>query len=104
MRQETFSEELQLLEAFCAERGYTLEKRNPGPPQYQLAKITDGNFSVIAYPHKTSAGNKHIRLRPEGSKGQDKAYAVIAELDKLAGYNCTFQSKHATSHYNKWGK
>lgn len=89
-----FEEETALLSKVSEEKGYSVEWRNPGPPTYQLAKITGPGFCLIAYPHKTSAGHHHIRLRDERSKDKRAADIAILEFDKAAGNNCTFQSKH----------
>lgn len=99
MRQylEDFAKEKAQLADFCSAKGYEITFGNPGPPTYQLAKITGPDFCLIAYPHKTSAGNRHIRLRQQGSKNVASAYVAIAALDKAAGFNCTFQTKHSSS-------
>jgi hypothetical protein len=99
MRQyrEDFAKEKAHLTACCVANGFEITFLNPGHPVYQLAKITGPDFCIIAYPHKTSAGNRHIRLRQQGSKNVARAYEVIAALDVEAGYNCTFQTKHSSS-------
>lgn len=48
---------------------------------------------IVFYPHKTSAGNYHIRVRDQGSKDKALAVKIMDELDSAAGYNCTFTRK-----------
>jgi len=49
---------------------------------------------LIFYPHKTSAGNYHLRIRDQHSKNRERAMALINKLETAAGNNCTFQAKH----------
>lgn len=48
---------------------------------------------IVFYPHKTSAGNYHIRVRDQGSRDKALVLRVMDELEKAAGYNCTFTRK-----------
>lgn len=61
--------------------------------KYQIAKIKGDGVQLVLYPHKTTAGNHHIRIRDENSKDPKKALAIADALDKTAGFNCTFQMK-----------
>ena len=74
---------------------FMVEWRNPDAPQYQLAKIDGVGFSMIAYPHKTSSGNHHIRLRDNGSKDKIAYQHAVEEFYVASGNNCSFQTKHA---------
>lgn len=57
---------------------------------YQTARIVGDGVRLVIYPHRTSAGNYHLRLRDEGSAKPMAAIHVAKALDKAAGYNCTF--------------
>jgi hypothetical protein len=94
---DEFKSEEAMLQEYCAARGLTYEARELGSPTYQLAKITGPDFCIIAYPHKTSAGNSHIRLRDQGSKNKQAYAEAVGDLYALSGNNCTFQPKHASS-------
>lgn len=75
--------------------GWSIEWRNPDAPQYQIAKIDGPGFTIIAYPHKTSAGNHHVRLRDQGSKDKNAYKKAVEEFYVKSGNNCSFQTKHA---------
>lgn len=96
-RKNEFKPDSDLLQSYCAARGFVYEERELGSPTYQLAKITGTGFCIIAYPHKTSAGNYHIRLRDQGSKDKQAYKDAVGDLYAQAGNNCTFQPKHASS-------
>ena len=48
---------------------------------------------LVFYPHKTSAGNYHIRVRDQSSYDKVLALKLMVLLDKAGGYNRTFTSK-----------
>jgi hypothetical protein len=85
-----WKDEIALAKEFCASEGLELVISEA---PYQLAKIKGSDVCIVAYPHKTSAFNYHLRLRNENSKNKDKAIELIKKLDELAGSNCTFQMK-----------
>lgn len=60
---------------------------------HQIAKILGPDFKIVLYPHRTTAGNHHVRVRDESSKSKSSAEAVMTELDRAAGFNCTFSRK-----------
>jgi hypothetical protein len=60
---------------------------------YILFKIQGKDFRVVAYPHKTSAGNRHVRVRNEGSKNIKEAERIMDKLYELSGNNCRYQRK-----------
>lgn len=90
---EPFQKERERLQELCAAHGWTYEPRNVGAPVYQLAKITGKGFALVAYPHKTRAGNHHIRLRDAGSMDKLAYIAAVEVCYVSAGNNCTFQTK-----------
>lgn len=59
---------------------------------YQVAKLVGEGVKLCIYPHKTSAGNHHLRVRDEGSKDKARAAAVARALDKSREFWCTFSS------------
>jgi len=60
---------------------------------YILFKIKGADFSIVAYPHKTSAGNRHIRVRDENSKNKVEAKRIMNTLFEKSGNNCRFWHK-----------
>lgn len=48
--------------------------------------------SLVFYPHRTSAGNYHIRVRDQGSSDKKKAGELMEQLDALE-HTCTFTRK-----------
>jgi len=60
---------------------------------YEAFRYVSPSVTLIFYPHKTSAGNYHLRVRSQHSKDKKLAEALMRKLDKAAGYNCTF-SRH----------
>jgi len=93
---EKFTEEVALLQKFCSEHGMTYEPGNPGAPDYVLARLTGEGLVIVAYPHKTSAGNHHIRLRDGGSKDKNACAMTMYAIYNSKPYvhNCTFQHKN----------
>ena len=91
---EPFQKERERLQELCAQHGWTYEPRNVGEPVYQLAKITGKGFAMIAYPHKTRHGNRHIRLRDAESRDKLAYLAAVEICYVSAGNNCTFQTKY----------
>lgn len=54
---------------------------------------TEPAVCLVFYPHKTSAGNHHIRVRDQGSRDKALARELMRRLDEAAGYNRTFTQK-----------
>lgn len=49
---------------------------------------------IIFYPHRTSAGNHHLRIRDSGSKDHKRFTEISGALRIAAGNNCTFSMKN----------
>jgi hypothetical protein len=60
---------------------------------YIAFRILGDDFSLVVYPHKTSAGNHHARVRDENSKNKLNAVIAMKKLYEESGHNCTFQAK-----------
>lgn len=60
---------------------------------YQAFTYWEEGVSLVFYPHKTTAGNRHLRVRDQGSKNKPLAAELMAALDSGAGHTCTFSSK-----------
>ena len=60
---------------------------------YHIAKIKGDDIQLVLYPHKTSAGNHHMRIRDEGSKDAKSALSIADALHTTSGFNCSFQMK-----------
>lgn len=57
--------------------------------EYEAFTFKSDNLSLIFYPHRTSAGNYHIRVRGKGKNLE----SVLKLLHEKSGYNCTFSHK-----------
>ncbi|HHX6267731.1 TPA: hypothetical protein ACVGI0_006074 [Pseudomonas aeruginosa] len=60
---------------------------------YQAFTYFEPGVSLVSYPHKTTAGNRHLRVRDQGSKNKTLAAQLMVALDSRAGHTCTFSSK-----------
>lgn len=60
----------------------------PGVHDYEAFIYNSKNLKLIFYPHKTSAGNHHIRVRPAGNPDKKLLREAIFAL---AENTCTFQ-------------
>lgn len=60
---------------------------------YVVFVWSEPTVCIAFYPHKTSAGNHHIRVRDHGSADKELAIRLMDDLDEAAGYNCTFTRK-----------
>jgi hypothetical protein len=78
--QKEWATEIGILRAFAEKDGLTVELRNPEAPEYQLARLTCDGVRLIAYPHRTTAGNYHIRIRNENSKDRAKAQTIMEHM------------------------
>jgi hypothetical protein len=63
----------------------------PSDDEYIVFKMIGKDFCIVAYPHRTSAMNYHLRLRDENSKNPQSAFDLIDHLDAKTGLNCTFR-------------
>src|SRR4051812_47202107 len=83
-----WADELTLALAFAEANGFALHLSNAA---YEVATITGPDFRVLIYPHTTSGTrNQHLRVRDHGSRNKRRAQAVMAVLNRAAGFNCTF--------------
>lgn len=63
-------------------------------PYVAFRYLEPSKIRIVFYPHKTSAGNYHMRVRNEGSRDASRADELMVRLDIGAGHNCTFQRRH----------
>lgn len=61
---------------------------------YVAFRYLEDGLRIVFYPHRTSAGNYHLRTRVEPCPRKAEGRAIQALLDKGAGPNCTFTWKH----------
>ena len=78
--QKKWSESIRMLKSFAEKLGFEIELRNPCAPEYQLARLTCKGVRLVAYPHRTTAGNYHIRIRNEQSKDIAKATEIMKAI------------------------
>ena len=72
---------------------HTKGELNWADADYQAFIFRGPDVTLVFYPHKTSAGNYHLRVRNQNSKNKEKAVALMRRLDKATGSSCTFYSK-----------
>ena len=87
-----YAEEFGLARGILAQYGGTFKWSEY---DYQAFTFTKQGVNLIFYPHKTSAGNHHLRVREQGSTDKVQAKKLLSLLDKGAGYNCTFTSNRS---------
>ncbi len=63
-----------------------------GMHDYEAMVFNGPAVRLIFYPHRTSAGNYHLRVRDQASKDKKRAALLIARLQVASGHWCTFQS------------
>ena len=82
-----YAEEFGLARGILAAYGGTFEWSKH---DYQAFTYEKQGVKLVFYPHKTTAGNHHLRVRDQGSKDHVQAKKLLSLLDKGAGFNCTF--------------
>lgn len=97
---DPWAEEMRWAEVICTPLGCTVERSTA---QYEIAKVKGEGVSLVIYPHKSTPGNYHARVRNNGSKDKAKAADVMDALAKGRGLPedevwrvatfCTFNSK-----------
>lgn len=60
---------------------------------YEAFRYKSDSVQLIFYPHKTSAGHYHIRMRDAGSKDKAVLDGIRVALRDVAGYCCTFRER-----------
>lgn len=60
-------------------------------------RYRDPDVRIVFYPHRTSAGNYHLRIRDEGSKDKRRFNDLAERLYIGSGFSCTFQMKNSGS-------
>ena len=60
---------------------------------YEAFRFKSEKAHVIFYPHKTSAGHYHIRMRDAGSKCKAEYDAIYAAM-QVDNPTCTFSQKN----------
>jgi len=68
---------------------------------YVAFRYREPTARIVFYPHKSSAGNYHLRIRDEGSKDKARFIELAARLYMGAGHNCTFQVKNTPIPFNR---
>jgi hypothetical protein len=91
----------------CGPLGCAVERSSA---DYEIAKVKGDGVSLVIYPHRTTAGNHHARVRDNGSKNKLQADRVMVALDTGAGlpekeadrirFSCTFSAKTRPMSHN----
>ncbi|KMW48113.1 hypothetical protein DEE91_00885 [Ralstonia pickettii] len=63
-----------------------------GVHDYEAMTFASADVRLIFYPHKTSAGNYHLRIRDQASKDKERAQSLMDRLQIGSGHSCTFQT------------
>lgn len=99
-KREPWKDEFEWATAVCAPLGCTVERSTA---MFEIAKVKGDGVSLVIYPHRTTAGHYHARVRNNGSKNPEQAQRVMTALDNGEGLpeqvaqrvrgSCTFQHK-----------
>ena len=61
---------------------------------FEVFVIRGKGVQLVVYPHRTTAGNYHLRVRDNGSMDKARAAQIMRAMDEGAGlHNCTFSRK-----------
>ena len=82
---EDFKKAKEVLKPFNGELLWVLEN-------YIAFRFKSNDISLVFYPHKTSAGNYHLRVRNENSKNKKLATKALIALSNSVN-SCTFSVK-----------
>lgn len=95
-----WKQEIEWAARICSQLGCEVERSTA---DYEIAKVKGSGVSLVIYPHKTTAGHHHARVRDNGSKNRLQAGRVMAALDAGEGlpekeadrvrFSCTFSAK-----------
>jgi len=87
-----YAKEFELARHVLEPLGGVLEWSNH---DYIAFTYTNVGVCIIFYPHTVKGtGNRHLRVRDGGSKHKEEALNRMRQLDRAAGFNCTFTMKH----------
>lgn len=102
-KREPYATEFGWAVTICAPLGCTVER---SAAMYEVAKVKGDGVALVIYPHRTTAGHYHLRVRDNNSKDKAKAARVLQALDdgeglpekdrKRVQYFCTFSSHMRT--------
>jgi len=95
-----WAQEVDWATQICGQLGCLVER---SAADYEIAKVKGDGVSLVIYPHKTTAGHYHVRVRDNGSKNPEQAARVMAALNgghglpekesALVRFSCTFSFK-----------
>lgn len=85
-----YKHEFEFARAHLAADGGTVEW---SPHDFEAFTYKAPGVSLVFYPHKTTANNRHIRVRDNGSKDKTRAAELMTSLWAAHGYECTFSRK-----------
>lgn len=99
-----WAQEVDWATQICGHLDCTVER---SAADYEIAKVKGDGVSLVIYPHKTTAGNRHARVRDNGSKNAVRAAEVMTALNGGHGlpqkeaekvcFSCTFTFKKLPS-------
>jgi hypothetical protein len=94
--QKWYKDEFRQAEEFFADKGGVVEWSTHDYQAFTYKQ--EDKISLVFYPHKTTAGNHHIRVRDQGSKDKSLAKTLMHDLSKTTG-TCTFSRNGVSSHW-----
>lgn len=62
--------------------------------QYVAFRYIEPSVRIVFYPHKTTRGHYHIRVRQESCGDRERAVALMQRLDRSVPGWCTFTRKN----------
>jgi hypothetical protein len=100
-RRQPWKDEIGYAETICAPLGMAVAQ---SAHQYEIATVKGDGVQLVIYPHKTTAGHHHARVRDNGSKDKARARHVLHALETGEGlpedirwkvqFTCTFTVKN----------
>lgn len=96
-----YAEEIGWAETICAPFGCVVAR---SLHQFEVATVKGEDVRLVIYPHRSTAGHYHLRVRDNGSKNKARAAGVMRAMDRGEGlpptesdrvhFSCTFSVKN----------
>ena len=94
---DEYNEAIKILQPFIQYfNGKLMWSRN----DFEAFRYIDDGVCLIFYPHKTSASNRHIRVRNQCSREKKRAADMLCRL-MMDVRGCTFSVKNMSSCWEK---
>lgn len=87
---DEWADEFKWATTICQNHGCTVTRSTA---QYEIAKVIGPGVALVIYPHRTTAGNRHARVRDNNSKDKAAAEKVLTALDHGEGLEQPLQDR-----------